>query len=160
MRLAALIALMAMAFGCAHAISRETREKVSEGMTARELFKDPSAHMGKTVMLGGVIVNSTNASEGTYIEVLEMRLGYLGRPEVYEEDSRGRFLVLHEGYLDTAIYSPGRRLTVAGVVLGKRLKPLGRIEYSYPLIESREIHLFKGRPGPSFHFGIGVLHSF
>lgn len=41
-----------------------------------------------------------------------------------------------------AIYSKGREVTLAGEVKGKRVLPLGEIEYTYPLIAIKEIHLW------------------
>ncbi|RKY39755.1 MAG: hypothetical protein DRP85_09575, partial [Candidatus Makaraimicrobium thalassicum] len=41
-----------------------------------------------------------------------------------------------------AIYSQGRKITVAGEVKGKKIKPLGEVEYTYPLISSKEIYLW------------------
>jgi outer membrane lipoprotein len=159
MRLVMAIVLSAMVFGCAHAISKETRSAVGEGVEPQALFKDPDAYKGRTVMLGGVIVNSVNAPEGTYMEVVQLPLDYRGRPRPYE-DSSGRFLVLHGDYLETAIYSRGRLVTVAGVVRGRSVRPLGETEYAYPLVESREIRLFRSRTWPRLYFGVGVFHGF
>lgn len=159
MRLLLVIFLSAMVFGCAHAISKETRGAVDRDIRAEELFKDPDAFKGSTVMLGGAIINSVNTPEGTYLEVLQLPLDRLGRPAP-EDDSSGRFLVLHEEYLETAIYSRGRLITVAGVVEGKMARPLGEIEYPYPLLKGRELYLFRARPWPRLHFGLGVFHGF
>ncbi len=146
-------------FGCAHVISQELRGRVDRELTPMALFKDPDAYKGKTVMLGGVIVSSINTDEGTYIEVLQKPLDYRGRPED-ADISHGRFIVFYEGYLDTAIYSRGREMTVAGEVIGKRLRPLGEIQYPYPLIKSRELHLFEPPYGIPIRFWIEIWKTF
>jgi outer membrane lipoprotein len=74
--------------------------------------------------------------------------------------SEGRFLILSEGYLDSAIYSQGTEVTVAGKVIGKRVRPLGEIQYTYPLIKSSEIHLFTPSRGIPIRFGIGIFKTF
>lgn len=154
-----LIATLISLLGCAHVVSKELREKVDKEVTPMALFKDPDIHKGKTVMLGGIIVSSINTEEGTYIEVVQRPLDYRGRPEDTDL-SLGRFLIFYEGYLDTAIYSMGREVTVAGEVLGKRLRPLGEIQYQYPLIKSKELYLFEPQRDIPIRFGIGIWHTF
>ncbi|HDM78343.1 MAG TPA: hypothetical protein ENG51_18060 [Deltaproteobacteria bacterium] len=61
------------------------------------------------------------------------------------DESDGRFLALYNGYLDVVIYTRGREVVVGGEIKGKRELPLGEIEYTYPLILIKEIHLFKAK---------------
>jgi outer membrane lipoprotein len=144
--------------GCAHIVDKELR-RMAEPIPPSLLLKDPDAYKGRFVILGGVIVSSINTKEGTYIEVVEKPLDYRGRPE-YTDLSRGRFLILHQGYLDTAIFSKGREVTVAGVVMGKRVRPLGEIDYPYLFIRSKELYLIRPRFGIPFRFGIEIWKSF
>jgi len=106
--------------------------------------------MGKTVLISGIILGSKNTKGGTLIEMLQKPADMEGRPKDVDE-SDGRFLALYDGYLDTAIYSRGREALVAGVVRGKRVLPLGEIEYTYPLVSIKEIHLFKVRKEERFY---------
>jgi outer membrane lipoprotein len=153
-RLLLLLTIISL-FGCAHVISKEIREKADIELAPSDLLKKPDAYRGKIVILGGVIVNSTNTEEGTYIEVVQKPLDYRGRPED-TDISHGRFIILYEGYLDTAIYSEGREVTVAGEILGKTIQPLGEMEYPYLLIKSSELHLLDlGYRIPIF-FGIEI----
>ncbi|MEW6162772.1 MAG: Slp family lipoprotein [Nitrospirota bacterium] len=145
--------------GCAHVISEELRVKAYGEPSTPILFKDPDAYKGRIIILGGVIVSSKNEKEGTYIEVLQKPLDYRGRPED-TDISFGRFIILYEGYLDTAVYTQGREVTVAGEVIGKEVRTLGEIQYPYLLIKSKEIHLFKPRYGIPIRFGIGIWKAF
>ncbi len=140
-------------------MSDELRSEAAPGITVDLLFLNPEEHIGKTVIMGGNIVKSTNSQEGTYIEVVEKALDFRGRPK-HTDRSQGRFIIFHEGFLDSVIFSEDRNVTVAGEVLGKTVRPLGEIDYSYLLIKSREIHLVK--PGERFpvQFGIGIGHTF
>lgn len=146
-------------FGCAHVVSKELREASDDSVSIKALMKDPEAFKGKIVILGGDIVSSANKDEGTYIEVVQKELTPGGRPK-NTDISFGRFLILYEGYLDTAVYSRGRTVTVAGEVLGKQIRTLGEIRYSYPLIKSREIHIFEPRYSSPVRFGIGIWQTF
>jgi outer membrane lipoprotein len=154
-----LILLILFISGCAHVVSQELRDRAEKEITPIDLMKNPDAYKGKFVILGGVIASSINMKEGTYIEVVQKPLDYRGRPED-TDISLGRFIILHEGYLDTAIYSQGREVTVAGEVMGKMIRPLGQIQYQYLLIKSKELYLFEPRYGVPIRFGIGIWHTF
>jgi len=127
--------------GCAPVISKQLREQAAKELTLSVVLKNPDAYKGKTVLWSGVIISSVNLKEGTMIEVLQKPADMEGRPKDVDE-SEGRFLALKPGYLDVAIYSQGRNVTVAGEVQGKRIQRLCEIEYSYPLIRVKEIHLW------------------
>lgn len=150
-----LLLITVSLFSCAHVVSKELRNKAYGEPPVSALFKDPDSSKGRTVILGGIIVSSANTQEGTYIEVLQKPLDNRGRPEDTDA-SQGRFIIFSEGYLETAVYSQGREITVAGEVIGKELRPLGEIQYPYPLIKSSELHLFEPRYGIPIHFGIGI----
>jgi outer membrane lipoprotein len=117
------------------------REQVVKELTLRVVLKDPEAYKGKTVLWSGVIISSVNVKEGTLIEVLQKPADMQGKPKDVDE-SEGRFLALYPGYLDVAIYNGGRKVTVAGEVQGKKIQRLGEIDYTYPLISAKEIHLW------------------
>lgn len=160
-----LISLMLLTLffllSCVHVVSKEWMEKADTGINPQQLFKSPDAYKGKIIILGGIIVKSTNTKEGTYIEVVQIPLDSTGRP-VKKDISYGRFLILYEGYLDTAIYSRGREVTVAGEVIGEKTRPLGEIQYSYLLVKSKELYLFEEIRYKSLPvwFGIDVWRRF
>lgn len=157
-RLSLLFAIMTF-FGCAHVVSQEIRERVDRTVNTGALFKEPETYKGRLVILGGAIVSSRNTDEGTYLEVIERPLDSLERPEATDM-SYGRFIILYEGYLDSAVYSQGRDVTVAGEVMGKMVRSLGEMNYPYLLIKSKELHLLEPRRGVPIWFEIGVFHTF
>ena len=105
------------------------------------VLKSPEAYKGNTVLFSWVIISFVNLKEGTMLEVLQKPADMQGKPRDVDE-SEGRFLALNPGYLDVAIYNGGRKVTVVGKVQGKRIQPLGEIDYTYPLIQAKEIHLW------------------
>lgn len=139
-----VVLLSLMSTGCAHVISQEIRNQVDEGITFRQASQNPDAYKGKVVVWGGAIINTTHQKEGTLIEVLQKPLDMDGRPEDGDR-TEGRFLVFHKGFMDDAVFAKGRRITVAGEVTGSRKMPLGEIEYTYPLIVTKEVHLWPDR---------------
>jgi outer membrane lipoprotein len=145
-----LMFLLLISAGCAPVISKGLRREVSRDITFKEVIKDPEAYKGKVVLFSGVILGSKNTKEGTLIEMLQKPADIEGRPKDVDE-SDGRFLALYDGYLDTAIYNRGREALVAGEIRGKRVLPLDEIEYAYPLVSVKEIHLFKVRKEERFY---------
>ena len=143
--------------GCAPVISKQLRQQVAKDLTLGAVSKNPDAYKGKIVLWSGVIISSVNLKEGTMIEVLQKPADMQGKPKDVDE-SEGRFLALYPGYLDVAIYNGGRKVTVAGQIQGKKIQPLGEIDYTYPLISAKEIHLWpvekedKFYPYPLWHY--------
>lgn len=149
------IALFSMAMtGCAPAISKNIRAEALDVSFAR-LAKDPDAYKGRTVIYSGTILNAVNTSAGTELTIIQhpSMPGY--RPETRDR-SDGRFLALDSRFLDPALYSPGREITVAGVVDGKQTLPVGETKFDYPVLRVRELHLWKSRWPIGFSFGLGL----
>jgi outer membrane lipoprotein len=151
------LSLMGLFSACAPVISKQSLREVDAGLTFQELIKDPDRHKGKVVLLGGQIVTVTIRDGETWVEVLQQPLDWQEKPEDTDL-SYGRFLVRFLDFRDPAIYSAGRKITVAGEVQGKKVWPLKEIEYNYPVLIPRESHLWKPESGggPFFHIGIGV----
>ncbi|MBI5167323.1 MAG: Slp family lipoprotein [candidate division NC10 bacterium] len=143
------LALLALAsftllLGCS-VIPVHLRKEVDRTLTFAQLREAPEAHIGKRVVLGGEVIDTRNLKEGTQIEVLEKPLAFDDTPKETDE-SGGRFLAFYPGFLDRAIYRAGRLVTVVGEVKGKRVQPLGEIDYTYPYIVIRFISLLPPVP--------------
>jgi outer membrane lipoprotein len=68
--------------------------------------------------------------------------------------SEGRFLILIEKYLDPYLFRKGRKITVAGEIQGEKIKPIGEMDYRYPLVLSKQIYLWEEYdyyPVPYYH---------
>jgi outer membrane lipoprotein len=128
--------------GCVYVISKDVRRQVSRDLSLKEVIKNPDVYTGRIVLWGGVIIESKNLKQGTQVVILQKDLNSWGRPKESDE-SQGRFIVFQPGYLDTAIYRKDRKITVAGEVIGKKVLPIDEIEYTYPLLSPREIHLWE-----------------
>ena len=128
--------------GCAHVISKNLRAEADPALSFSRVLQNPEAFKGKTVIWGGEVVETTNQKDGsTLIEVLERRLDRQGEPDE-ASPSQGRFLVQSQDYLDPYVYRRGRKVTVAGVILGQKMKPLGEMDYRYPLVSIKQLHLW------------------
>jgi outer membrane lipoprotein len=144
---------------CTSVISSGVRSQVTPKVSLADVAQNPAAHTGNVIIAAGTIIEAKNLQEGTRLEILQYPTTSSGRPKL-GEPSGGRFLVLSPGYLETAIYRPGRQITVAGEVSGVRELPLGETAYRYPVLTARELHLWpEGNGGPRLHIGFGFGFS-
>ena len=158
----ALALAVILTASCAPVISQQTLDRVDADIRFEDLLKDPEAYTGRTLLLGGRIIETENYPQKTLIILLQIPLGFGGRPG-FEGDSKGRFILSVPGFLDPEIYRRGRRITVAGRVAGKEVRRLDEIQYVYPLIQQEELYLWPagGVDGETrFRIGFGVGGSF
>ena len=139
-----IFGLMFIASGCVKAISKSLRAQVDTSLTLKKVKDNSEKYKGKIILWGGVIVNSKNLKEGTLLEIVQKPVDIANQPKTVDQ-SEGRFLALFDGYLDVAIYSSDREVTVSGPITETRTMPLGEIEYTYPVVDAKEIHLWPTR---------------
>jgi outer membrane lipoprotein len=141
-RLSWLLCVLFILTGCAPVISKNLREQADLSLSFGEVIRNPDAFKGRTVIWGGEIIETSNEENGeTVLEVFQRPLNWREEPQETVA-SEGRFLVRVEKYLDPYIYRRGRKITVAGEILGSEVRPIGKMEYRYPLILSKEIYLW------------------
>jgi len=139
---AALVLGWAMIAGCGGPISQELRKEVNPNLTFEQILENPDAHKGTVVIWGGRIVETFNRGNSTVLTILQMPLDTQQKP-VRERESAGRFMAQLNRFLDPALYRQGRRVTVAGTVMGREIHKLGEGEYAYPVVQTQEIHLWE-----------------
>jgi outer membrane lipoprotein len=135
--------LLFLISGCAYPISKNLRQEVDQSVTFPVAFKDPAAYVGKIVLWGGVVVETVNRGpKETDIIVLETPLGWDEKPKATQY-SQGRFIARSQEFLDPIVYQKGRKITLAGELIGKEIRPLGKTEYAYPLVLVKELYLWE-----------------
>jgi len=114
---------------------------------------------GRRVAWGGVIVAATNLESSTELEILAYPLRSDGSPDL-DAAPTGRFIARAKGYLETAEYAAGRRITIAGPLAGIRRGRVGEADYLFPLVQADELQLWRKQarsyPRSQLHFGVGV----
>ena len=125
---------------CTYAISPGVKASADRTITFEQLSSDPSAVRGKTVILGGIIVQSRRNKNRTLIEVVQKELDYWGKPRRTDRTS-GHFIIRTERPLDPMIYAPGRVITVAAEATGGE-EPSLEGSGLYPLLVVRELKLW------------------
>ena len=133
--------------GCTHVISKDLRTKSDLFLTLSQVRQNPETFKGKWVVWGGEIIETVNQKEGTtQIEVFQRPLGWRGEPKETTA-SEGRFLILADQYLDPYVFRRGKKITVAGEMTGEKIKPLGEMDYRYPIVSSKQIY-----PWPEYDY--------
>jgi len=144
-KIALLFSITLFLQGCTYAISPDMADRADKTIPFETLQADPITFKGKLVILGGTIAQVTTLKQGTLIEVNQKQLDYWGQPERTKRTG-GRFLVFHEGYLNTMAYAPGIDITLAGEVLGTGSPMIGDAQYDYPVLLAKELKLWAAEP--------------
>lgn len=134
------IVFLFFAISCS-VISQQIKEQSMPSMPFRALVQNSAEYRGKTVILGGYILETENKTDETIIKVLQTPLSFGDEP-LPKEETEGRFIVSYKGFLDPEVYSKDRRITVAGTIIGLQAEEIGRCPYACLKIEGREIHIW------------------
>ncbi len=138
-------AIIVFAVSCAPVLDRKLMREGQRNVPFDELRADPEAHKGSLYILGGLIVETRFAEQGSQIEVLSLPIDSYGYLEESERSS-GRFLAVYpkdKALLDPLIFKKGREIALAGEFRGIRKGKIDDMEYDYPVFEIRQIHLFE-----------------
>lgn len=130
-----------LTIGWDYPLSEEALAEINWETTYREVKEDPEAYRGKTLLLGGRIVEHIADREGSRLEILCYELDRRDRPTELDPEC-GRFLAITIDVLDSERYRQGRLVTLTGTVRGQTTLPLGGESYSYLTFEVGDIHLW------------------
>ncbi|WP_079200445.1 Slp family lipoprotein [Candidatus Methylacidiphilum infernorum] len=123
-----------------------------------EIKKNPNRYKNKMVILGGTIAQVKNLKNKSYIEIIQNPLDNTDYP-LDSSKSSGRFLVLTSRFIDPQLYSVGKRITVAGRIIGGQPGVIGQRTYVYPLIAASQIHLWPSYSASEYDYqalGMGM----
>ncbi len=111
---------------------------------------------GESVLWGGVVITSSNLKDSTQVEILAYPLNSNQRPN-RDQKPLGRFLAVHAGYLETTDYASGRLITIRGTLSDNRTGRVGEAEYTYPVVNITQLHLWSDSSGSQVQFGFGLM---
>ena len=126
--------------GCAYPIAKQWRQQAKEDLTFTEVVRNPEAYIGNIVIWGGLILEVSNPSNGGEITILQGPLDSDEYPR--EEITYGRFIAKASTFVDPVIYSKGRKITIAGEVIGKEEVPSGVMLLTYPVVSMKGAFLW------------------
>ncbi|MGE3154458.1 MAG: Slp family lipoprotein [Nitrospiraceae bacterium] len=137
--------------------------QIDSSLSFQQLLASPDSYQGKMVVVGGEVLKATSADGGTVLEVLQLPLDRGQRPARERTESQGRFLARQDGFLDPATVGDRARITIVGQVTGARTERLDEVEYRYPTLDIKHLHLWtasdyaeRARAGPWWGISGGV----
>ena len=157
----AVLAVLLM--GCAaspRVIPESLEAQIDKNVTFSAIQNDPTSHAGKTIVLGGEVLDAKRLQTGTLLEILQIPLRDW-QPAGGRTESQGRFLAYNKAGLDPAAIPPSTRVTVVGEVTGATKQALDESEYTYPTVEVKHIKVWAPRMmadpvgGPRWGVSIG-----
>jgi outer membrane lipoprotein len=163
MKFLMLISLVLLIGGCSP-LSRQAQRQAVD-VPFETLLAETEQYQGEAVVLGGYIVQTRVLADRTEIVVLQVPLGVGDRPRERDR-AYGRFLVIHDSYLDPEVYARNRAVTVAGNIIGRETERTDICPRSCLVISSREFHLWREeryhppRYDPFFHDPFWGVPSF
>jgi len=122
-------------------ISGQVRSEAEPSVPFNTLLEKIEDYRGRTVILGGYILQTENQASETILKVLQVPFRVGEDPDL-RDLSQGRFTVYYKGFLDPEVYARNRAVTVAGTVIGVDVEKIGDKQVQYLKIANREIYLW------------------
>jgi len=116
----------------------------TKALTFLQVKTAPDSFKGQSVVFGGKVLTARRQKDGTRIEILQLPLDRSTRPGYDLTQSQGRFIAVHQEFLDPATVPPGTKVTVTGEVSGSIKLPLDETDYTYPVIDIKHVQVWAG----------------
>ncbi len=94
------------------------------------------------VRLGGVIASVTNLENRTRVEVVNLPIDSVGKPDI-NLDPEGRFVAYVDGFVDPVSLAQGRLITFLGQSQESEVAKVGDYDYRFPVLKSKGFHLWR-----------------
>jgi outer membrane lipoprotein len=144
------VALLVMLTGCAS--TQEAGDgSDSKPLTFLQVKTAPHSVKGQAVVFGGNVLSARLRKDGTRIEILQLPLDRSTRPGYDLTQSQGRFIAFQREFLDPATLPPGTRVTVTGEVSSPVTLPLDETDYTYPVIDIKQLRVWDRSDDPGSH---------
>jgi outer membrane lipoprotein len=138
----ALLLVLAGLLGGCTVMSSQTMAEAEPAIPFPRLVSRAEDYEGRVVVIGGYVLEVRNRGQATLLVVLQAPLSS-GQEPLKADLSEGRFMVLHDRFLDPEVFTKGRKVTVGGIVKGLTPEVIGDQPYDYLTLEAREIFLWE-----------------
>lgn len=131
---------------------------VDRTVSFRDVLASPESYQGRVLVLGGEVLKAKRLKDSTQIELLQLPLEGGEEPSLDRQQSQGRFFALQQKFLDPATLVEGTRVTIVGEVSGAKTDRLDDMEYRYPILIVKHLHIWPvqsyGHQQPGFPIGV------
>jgi outer membrane lipoprotein len=131
--------------GCASSpevIPESLEPQVDKNLTFKQLLESPDSYRGRVVVVGGEVLKAKRLQNRTQIEILQLPLDDAQEPMSNRAESQGRFLALQQEFVDPATLAEGTRVTIVREVHGAKTDRLDEMEYRYPTLTVKHLHVW------------------
>lgn len=140
-----ILLLWLMLSGCTQVTYKQLAREGGTPAPFPAVKTDLQEYRGKLVVLGGEILSLTLDNGVSLLEVEQIDLDKEYRP-AYQGASGGNFFVKSQDWLSPGSYVPKRKVTVVGVVEGKK--------QGKPILLAKKIHLWEYPPWEKWYYPI------
>lgn len=139
------VILVAVLSGCASVVPAPINKIPAVTVAVADVRMNAERFIDSEVRWGGVITRVENKAEETWVELVSRPLKGNGQPRT-DSKNDGRFIASFPGFIDPTEYTPGKMLTVVGIVEGSVTRPIGDFAYSFPIVTVGSSYLWKTGP--------------
>jgi len=143
MLLIILVIVLIVPWSCAprKVIDEQIRMESEGAVQFSNLVQNMDRYKGKTVILGGYILETKSLPGETTFTVLQTPLVYGEEPDL-KDRSQGGFILIYKRSLKLDLYEKDRRVTVAGKVIARVDEQAGKCPDPCVKLEYRQIYLW------------------
>ncbi|MCO6411583.1 MAG: Slp family lipoprotein [Thiogranum sp.] len=135
-----------MLTACATSIPLQIKQAPPDNPGLQQVLDDPDAWQSRQARWGGTILETENREDMTRLLILARPLSKDGEPRS-GDTSLGRFIAVIPRFLDPAVYSKDREVTITGTIQGVETRKVGEFPYRYPVVLA-EHHYVWPQPDP------------
>lgn len=125
--------LLLVLAGCASQTTGPIANPTFQSPDLAQVRNSPDAHVGQSIRWGGRITQVVNHPDSTDIQIVEQALNNSGRPRS-SDTSNGRFIARFNEFLDPAIYTIDKPITIVGIMESTEQGTIGEHPYTFPVI--------------------------
>ena len=122
-------------------ISKQVRKEAVPAPSFAALVKDIEQYRDQTTIVGGSVLKVDSQTSGTVITALQVPLKSGDKPGS-KDQSDGRLIISTPQFLDPEVYTKGRKITVAGKIIGSSRDEAGTAPIPYLKLEAIELYLW------------------
>jgi len=130
---------------CSSHIPAEISQAPEGAPGVAQVRANTDAYLSQKVRWGGVILDTENKQQSSWLTIVAFPLNDNGRPQLSAQ-SPGRFIAIVDEFLEPLVYNSDREITVRGRLLRTETRKVGEFPYTYPVIQVKRYHLWPERP--------------
>ena len=138
---AILLVWMGLISACASQIPPDIRQAPDSAPGVAQVHNDVTPYISQKVRWGGVIVQTENKDNASWVTLVAYPLNAWGEP-ISANQSPGRFIAITEQFLEPQVYSENREVTIVGRVLRTQTVQVDAFAYQYPVVQVEHIYLW------------------